>query len=129
MEMQSVKPSLEYLCRAKIGLAPPVTVGMTPLGERRIIPFGGRYVGDKLSGEVLPGGIDCQLVRPDGTVSVDARYAIRIPDGALVYIHNYGRRSGPVEAIKRLARDGLSILQVNITAVLAVKPFDCEGRT
>jgi Protein of unknown function (DUF3237) len=62
MEMQPVKPSLDYLRRLHIDLVPPVPVGMTPLGERRIIPFGGRYMGDKLSGEILPGGADCQLV-------------------------------------------------------------------
>jgi Protein of unknown function (DUF3237) len=104
MELEPVKPSLEYLCRGYVDLASPVIVGKTPLGERRIIPFGGRYVGEKLSGEILPGGADFQLIRPDGTALLDARYAIRTPDGAVVYVHNYGRRSAPEAVRERMTR-------------------------
>jgi hypothetical protein len=109
MDLEPIKPNLEYLCRAYIEVATPTVIEKTPLGERRIIPFTGKLVGEKLSGDVLPGGVDCQLVRPDGTVLVEARYAIRTPDGAYVYIHNYGRRSGPPEVLKQtLARGAIA---------------------
>jgi hypothetical protein len=104
MELQPVKPHLEHLCRATIELTAMIVVGKTPLGERRVIPFTGRLVGEKLSGEILPGGTDCMLVRPDGTALVDARYAIRTPDDAIVFVHNYGRRSGSPEVLERVAR-------------------------
>ena len=104
MELQPAKPQLEYLCRANLELIAPVIVGKTPLGERRIYPFNGKCVGEKLSGEVLPGGADSMLIRPDGIVLVDARYAVRTPDNATVYIHNVGRRSGSREVLDRLVR-------------------------
>lgn len=106
MELEPIKPNLEYLCRANIELATPTVIEKTPLGERRIIPFTGKFVGERLSGDVLPGGVDVQLVRPDGTVLCDARYAIQTPDGAHIYIHNYGRRSGSPEVLKQILVPG-----------------------
>ncbi|MFC1533950.1 DUF3237 domain-containing protein [Thermodesulfobacteriota bacterium] len=103
MEFQPVKPHLEYLCQANIELTDHIVVGATPQGVRHVIPFTGRFVGDKLSGEILPGGTDCLIIRPDGTTLVDARYAIKTPDGALVYINNRGRRAASREVRERLA--------------------------
>lgn len=106
MKLEPTKPHLEYLCRANIEVAAPTVIEKTPLGERRIIPFTGKFVGERLSGDVLPGGVDVQLVRPDGTVLCDARYAIQTPDGARVYIHNYGRRSGSPEVLRQMLVPG-----------------------
>ena len=98
-------PRLERLFRATVEIGAPLSVGMTPLGERRIIPItGGRFEGEKLSGEVLAGGADWQLVRPDGTALLEARYTLRTRDGALVYVRNRGVRSGPREVLARIAR-------------------------
>ena len=105
MEIHPAAPRLELLFRAIVEIAAPLSVGMTPLGERRIIPIvGGRFEGEKLSGDVLPGGADWQLVRPDGTVLLEARYTLRTRDGALVYVRNRGVRSGPPEVLARIAR-------------------------
>jgi hypothetical protein len=96
---------LEPLFRAEISLAPAQELGDTPLGRRRIIPIiGGTISGARLSGEVLPGGADWQVIRPDGVADLDARYTIRTNDGALVYVRNRGYRHGPPEVIARLAR-------------------------
>jgi hypothetical protein len=96
---------LEPLFRAEITLAPAQELGETPLGRRRIIPItGGTVSGARLSGEVLPGGADWQVIRPDGVADLDARYTIRTADGALVYVRNRGYRHGPPEVIARLAR-------------------------
>ena len=96
---------LEPLFRAEITLAPAQELGDTPLGRRRIIPItGGTVSGARLSGEVLPGGADWQVIRPDGVADLDARYTIRTADGALVYVRNRGYRHGPPEVIARLAR-------------------------
>jgi hypothetical protein len=96
---------LEFLFRAEIELAPPLELGDTPLGRRRIIGItGGRFSGPRLSGRVLPGGADWQIVRPDGTADLHARYTLETADGALIYVENHGLRHGPPEILARLAR-------------------------
>ena len=105
MTFDPVTPRLERLCRATVEIAAPLVVGDTPLGLRRIIPItGGRVEGSRLSGEVLPGGADWQLVRADGGAMLEARYTVRTTDGALVYVRNVGLRCGPPEVLARLGR-------------------------
>ena len=85
-------------------LAPPQELGDTPLGRRRIIAItGGRFSGARLSGRVLPGGADWQVIRVDGVADLDARYTLETGDGALIYIRNKGYRHGPDEVMQRLA--------------------------
>ena len=104
IDLSPVTPTLERLFRAVVEIAAPLSVGMTPRGERRIIPItGGRFEGEKLAGDVLPGGADWQLVRSDGTAVLEARYTLRTQDGALVYVRNRGVRSGPPGVLARLA--------------------------
>jgi hypothetical protein len=96
--------NLQPLFRAEITLAPAQELGETPHGRRRIIPItGGRVSGERLSGRVLPGGADWQVVRADGVAELDARYTIETADGALVYVSNRGVRHGPPEVIRKLA--------------------------
>lgn len=105
IDLPPATPTLERLFRAVVEIAAPLSVGMTPRGERRIIPItGGRFEGEKLAGDVLPGGADWQLVRSDGTAVLEARYTLRTQDGALVYVRNRGVRSGPPGVLARLAR-------------------------
>jgi hypothetical protein len=95
---------LERLFRAEVTLAPAQEIGNGPLGRRRIIPItGGEVSGTRLSGRVLPGGADWQIVRPDGVAYLDARYTIETHDGGLVYVRNQGYRYGPPEVVARLA--------------------------
>ena len=95
---------LELLLRAEITLAPPQELGETPLGRRRIIPItGGSFRGERLSGRVLPGGADWQVIRADGVAELDARYTLETEDRALIYVRNFGYRHGPPEIIQRLA--------------------------
>jgi hypothetical protein len=96
--------NLRPLFRAEITLAPVQELGATPAGRRRIIPItGGRFHGERLSGRVLPGGADWQVIRADGVADLDARYTIETGDGALIYVRNKGYRHGPDEVMKRLA--------------------------
>jgi hypothetical protein len=95
---------LQPLFRAEITLAPPQELGDTPQGRRRIIGItGGRFSGERLSGRVLPGGADWQVIRADGVADLDARYTLETSDGALIYVRNRGYRHGPPEIINRLA--------------------------
>jgi hypothetical protein len=96
---------LEPLMNVKVTLDPVRDLGDTPLGRRRIIGItGGSFAGPRLSGKVLPGGADWQLIRADGVAYLDARYTLQTADGALVYVNNKGYRHGPPEVIERLAR-------------------------
>jgi len=96
---------VEPLFCAEITLAQAQDLGDTPMGRRRIIPItGGTCSGARLSGKVLPGGADWQVIRPDGVAHLDARYSIETADGALVYVRNRGYRHGPPEVMARLAR-------------------------
>ena len=92
------------LLRAEIALAPAQELGATPQGRRRIIPItGGSFSGERLSGKVLPGGADWQVVRDDGVAQLEARYTLETSDGALIYVRNEGYRHGPAEVLKKIA--------------------------
>ncbi len=96
-------PALEPLFRAEIALAPVRDLGRTPAGHRRIIDItGGKIAGPRLSGRVLPGGADWQVIRADGVALLDARYTIETVDGALVYVRNRGYRHAPPQVLVRL---------------------------
>lgn len=102
---EPVKPSFEYTFRVKATVAAPLEFGQTHLGTRRIIDIlGGKVEGPTLSGEVLPGGADWQIIREDGSAVLEARYTIRIHDQALIYVRNFGYRHGPPEILDQLVK-------------------------
>src|ERR1019366_5374215 len=73
----SVTPSLQLLYTSSIAIAAPLDLGRAPYGQRRVIDImGGAFSGPRLSGRVLPGGVEWQIVRSDGIVEVDARYTL-----------------------------------------------------
>ncbi|GAB2837826.1 hypothetical protein GCM10022221_41530 [Actinocorallia aurea] len=97
-------PGLVPLATFRVTLDPILHLGRTPLGDRRVIAItGGSFQGPGLNGEVLPGGADWQLVRDDGSASIDTRYTLRTHDGALLYLQTRGYRHGPPEVLARLA--------------------------
>jgi hypothetical protein len=96
--------NLQPLFKAEITLAPPQELGDTPQGRRRIIGItGGRFSGERLSGRVLPGGADWQVIRADGVADLDARYTLETADGALIFVKNKGMRHGPADVLKKLS--------------------------
>lgn len=96
--------NLQHLFKAEISLAAAQELGATPQGRRRIIGItGGRFAGERLSGRVVPGGADWQVVRADGVADLDARYTLETSDGALIYVRNRGYRHGPDEVLKKLS--------------------------
>ena len=99
----SVTPSLRFLYASVIEVETPLLIGHSPYGERRIINIkGGAFSGPRLSGRVLSGGADWQVIRGDGVVEVEARYTLETNDGALIYVSNWGLRHGPKEVMERL---------------------------
>jgi hypothetical protein len=99
--MLALKPrmlKLRPLLKAEITLAPALEVGDTPEGRRRIIEItGGRFSGERLSGKVLPGGGDWQVIRTDGVAYLDTRYTLQTDDGALIYVLKRVAAGEPVD--------------------------------
>jgi uncharacterized protein DUF3237 len=86
-------------------LAEALDFGATPLGVRRVINIlGGRVEGPKLSGRILAGGADWQLIRADAVADIHARYTIEADGGARILVESVGLRHGPPEVIAQLAR-------------------------
>jgi hypothetical protein len=109
-EFQPVAPQLHFLMQVTVTLDPALLVGTMAVGTRRIINItGGHFRGQTLAGEpltgaVLPGGADWQLMRPDGVALLDARYTLQTTDGALIYVQNRGVRHGPPDVLAAIAR-------------------------
>ena len=81
------------------------SIGRTPYGERRIINIlGGSVTGLRLTGRILPGGADWQIIRGDGVADIKARYTIESDAGALIMVTSEGLRHGPPEVMASLAR-------------------------
>ncbi len=79
----------EFMWEAKVKISNMINVGESKRGTRRIIPItGGTFKGPKIKGEVLPGGEDWQLVRPDGDTELYARYLLKTNDGHTIQVIN-----------------------------------------
>ena len=101
----STAPGLRFAFAIKAKVAPIQDLGQTARGHRRIIDIlGGEVHGPRLEGEILPGGADWQIVRPDGTIEVVARYTIRSSAGALIYVQNEGLRVATPEIVARMSK-------------------------
>lgn len=98
-------PTTRFVAEVQAAVGVPVSLGAGPNGERRVIAIlGGRIEGPGLRGEVLPGGADFQLIRPDGVAEIEARYTLRLDDGALVQVTNRGLRHASPDDMARLLR-------------------------
>jgi hypothetical protein len=101
--MAALSPTPLFTVNAE--LADILQFGRTPAGDRRVINIlGGKVEGPRLRGEILPGGADWQIVRPDGAADIRARYTIRCENGGLVLVSSEGLRHGPPEVLAQLAR-------------------------
>jgi len=97
--------SFEFLLRVAADVGELVTMGGGPLGERRVVAItGGTFEGPRLQGTIVPGGADWQIVRADGVLDIDARYALRTEAGVLIRVLSQGYRHGPPEILAALGR-------------------------
>jgi hypothetical protein len=81
-----------------------LAVGQTPAGARDVgLVTGGRFEGQRLSGEVLGGGSDWQTLRPDGSTHLNVRLHLKTDDGALILARYQGLRHGPAGVMHKLA--------------------------
>ena len=98
------EPRFEFLLTLTADVGEVLSLGDGPQGERRVVSIlGGTFEGPGIRGEVLPGA-DWQLVRKDGVIDIDARYALREENGGLVRVLSQGYRFGAPEVLEALAR-------------------------
>lgn len=98
-------PELEFLASLAVEVAPPVEVGRTRNGLRRVIPIsGGTVTGPELNGRILPAGADFQLITSETSSDLDARYVIETDDGDRLFVMNAAYRTGSAEDIAALVR-------------------------
>jgi hypothetical protein len=96
-----------------IDLNPRLNIGAGPFGQRILFgAAGGSFEGPRLRGEVLAGGGDWALFRPDGAMTLDVRLTLRTHDGALLHMSYGGRWITPPELRAEMA-DPLSRHQVD----------------
>lgn len=88
------------LFEIRVKVDKPVVVGMNnKTGRRQLIPIvsgilqGEDVHGNILQGEVMPGGVDSQIIHEDGKCELSARYGIMLDNGLSFYIENNGIRT------------------------------------
>jgi hypothetical protein len=87
----------------RLDVKKPLALGTTPLGGRRIsVISGGLFEGSRLSGKVLEGGSDWQVVRADGAITLDVRLTLQTAEGDLIGMTYQGLRAGSKEVFERL---------------------------
>ena len=89
----------------RLDVKPLQLIGATPGGSRRIgVVPGGSFRGERLSGSVLDGASDWQILRADGATTLDVRLVLRTGDDALVGMTYRGLRHGPAEVMAKIAK-------------------------
>ena len=96
---------LRHLVDIAIEVEPPDLLGDFPQGERRLVRFvSGTFEGaDGLRGTVAEGGLDWQVVRPDGVIELAAQYWLRTDAGDAIEVRSDGIRVASPEVASRLA--------------------------
>ena len=102
---------MKELFTISVAVDRPIVVGQDAKnGRRQLIPItegtlnGMDMEGNVLSGIVLPGGVDSQVIRPDGKCELSARYAVKLDDGRSFYIENNGIRTVPEKYVEKVLR-------------------------
>ena len=89
-------PALTFVYESLVLLSPDVPHGHTPRGDRFRAPIiGGDARGPMISGRVVPGGADWQLLRTDHWFELDAEYYVETHDGAQIRVRNHGLWHSP----------------------------------
>ncbi|GHJ15967.1 MULTISPECIES: DUF3237 family protein [unclassified Micromonospora] len=97
-------PGLEAAFEVEVRLGALEDHGVTRAGHRRVVPVvGGRVIG-LFEADILPGGADWKVVRPDGAIEIDTRDSARTADDGHVYLRTFGVRSGRAEVLQALLR-------------------------
>ncbi len=83
----------EFVATIDVEVGEPLETGSGMLGNRRLIPIlRGRVTGPRIDAVLLEGGADSQIIRPNGTIELSARYMFKTAEGAVIYVENNGIR-------------------------------------
>jgi hypothetical protein len=67
------------------------SIGTTQYGDRSFAVGGaGSFEGPNLSGKVIEGGLDYQLLLPNGTLEIEQILVLQAADGGYIYVRNAG---------------------------------------
>jgi len=89
----------------RLDVRPLQIIGATPGGYRRVgVVPSGVFDGERLSGRVLEGGADWQIVRGDGSTVLDVRLVLQTIDDALIGMTYRGIRHGTPDVIARVEK-------------------------
>jgi hypothetical protein len=89
----------------RLDVRPLQIIGATPGGHRRVgVVPSGVFDGERLSGRVLEGGADWQIVRGDGSIALDVRLVLETIDNALIGMTYRGIRHGTPDVIARMEK-------------------------
>jgi len=88
-----IQPTSQLIWTAIIDVADRIDLGSSPNGQRFMVPIlGGSFTAGPevagLTGKVLSGGADRQILRPDGVKELDALYEMQTGSGTVLTIHN-----------------------------------------
>src|ERR1700712_56741 len=83
--------NMHHVMSLEVQIGVPIVIGDIGSGVRRVLPItGGTASGPLVHGEVLPGGADWNLQRPDGDADIWAKYVLRTADGSCIVVTNAG---------------------------------------
>ncbi len=113
--MKPYIPGAEAVFALHVLCDPPTPIGAMQGGNGLMIPItGGSVSGDRLRGEVMPGGADWAVMHDDGLAIVNARYAIKADDGTIIQVFNAGRN--------RIDRSSTDTMPVQLTTPRFIAP-------
>ena len=94
-----------------VGIGSSLAVGASKRGTRNVIPITGGSVTGRVTGKVLPGGADFQIV--SGTAKLDARYTLASNDGEFIIIRNCGSFGALIPQFETRAAGPYAFLNAN----------------
>lgn len=98
--------NLEPLFRMTVDLGRRHRIGQVPKGTRNVWELtGGKVVGPKLQGIVLPLGGEFELVDGDRVCHIDVRLVIQTEFGSNIYVQYYGVAETPA-AVREKYKNG-----------------------
>jgi hypothetical protein len=75
-----------------VDVADVVDFGRTAIGQRRMVPITGGTVSGEIGEGIVLTGADWQWIQDDGTITLDAHYALKLDSGELVEVESRGTR-------------------------------------
>jgi len=113
----------EILITENVTLGPSQRVGESKRGNRNIIPITGGTVSGRITGKVLMGGADYQILSPPATI--DAHYLWQTGDGETIIVRNGGSFGGLVPTFETRVDGPYAYL--NTGSYLSSNPGRGEG--